>query len=268
MMFDSQTTNEYIFVYRHLEAVPYTVRYVDDRTGATLAPDKVVSDNKKMAVVERFVPISGYLPDRFQKTLVIQVSDPTQNVLVFRYTQDVTHAYYLETHYIESQDGTFKVYNSLDVLGNIGDTVTISPISIEGYTFDSANVQNVSSGTVSSNGLELKLYYKLNTYNYKVRYLEDRTNRVLAQEVVSSAKVNAQVTESAIAIENYEVVNGETLSITIVPDESNPVRNVITFYYRLAQAEYNYIPVGGGSVSLDSEIIAALTGIPAGSTPS
>lgn len=267
ILFDSEGINDYTFVYRHLENLPYTVRYVDDRTGEALLEDKFVEENEKIAVTEKFIPIQGYVPDRFQKTLVLQVEDTSQNVLTFRYTKDTAHAYYLESHYIEKPDGTWKLYNSLDVLEDIGKTVTISPMTIDGYTYDEDNVQNVKQGTVSETGLELKLYYELNSYNYKVRYLDYRTNEVLAPEKIASGKYSTKVSETEIPIDRYECVTSSPQEITITKDDENPKRNVITFYYQLAQATFDYVPVGGGSVSLNREIVAALTGLVEGSSP-
>lgn len=267
IMFDSDKDNDYTFIYRHMQAVPYTVHYVDDRTGERLADDKVVAFNQNISVTEKFLPITGYIPDRFQKTLIVQLGDPSKNEITFRYKKDSDHAYYLESHYIEKPDGTWRLYNALDVLADIGAEVTINPLQIDGYTLNTNLPQTVQSGTVSEEGLELKLYYELNTYPYKVRYLDYRTNAVLAPEKLAEGKFGSKVTENAVEVDRYELISDSPATITITRDDADPIRNVITFYYQLAQAEYNYVPVGGGSVTNSREIIAALTGTPDGSEP-
>ena len=267
IMFDSEKNNDYTFVYRYLDALPYTVRYINDRTEEPLLPDKIVEDNKKIAVTEKFAPIPGYIPDRFQKNLILQLEEPTKNVITFRYTKDTRHAFYLKSHYIEKENGEWRLYNSLDVLEDLGTDVSIDPMDIEGYTYDPDNELNVKNGIVTADGLELKLYYKMNEYPYKVRYLDQKTNVALAPEKIGSGKYSAKITESAIEIDRYELLGDETQTITITKDETDPIRNIITFYYQLAQAEYRYIPVGGGAVSCESEVLAALTGLINGSEP-
>ena len=72
-----QDLNTFTFLYTPGEPVPYTVEYRDKATGERVVvngqpvADKVVSDNTKAVVTENFKPISGYMPDAYQKTLVV-----------------------------------------------------------------------------------------------------------------------------------------------------------------------------------------------------
>ena len=263
ILFERGGDNSYTFIYKYFDAVPYTVMYLDERTGEALAPSKIVNDNKKISVVEKFLPIEGYISDKFQKSLTVSASDPAQNIIIFYYEQDDDHANYLTTHYIETKDGGWKVYNALETRENIGASVTASPISIPGYTFDPTVEGTVTSGTVVLDGLELKLYYVSNAYPYKVRYLEDKTYRVLHEEKTGSGKMGSVVSENAVDIPGYNLVTPATQSITITTetDENNIINNVITFFYRVDQAEYNYYFVTENTpAKMGNEFVATLLG--------
>ena len=66
-------------------------------------------------------------------------------------------------HYYEGLDGSFTEYSEETYSGNLGDIVTASNKTKAGFTFDSENVNNVTSGQLEE-GLELKLYYKRKIY--------------------------------------------------------------------------------------------------------
>ena len=267
--FDASVNNDYTFVYYYFVSVPYTVRYLDARTEEPLLPDKTVVDNQEPSVTERFVVINEYVPDRFQKSIILSANDASRNVITFYYTKDAQHAYYLTTHYIEQPDGGYTVYNALDTFANIGATVTASPITISGYTYDSTVTGTVTSGTVSSSGLELKLYYKLNTYPYIVRYLNQNTNAVLATQKSGTAKYKTTVTENYIAIAGYRISGATEKSIVMDIDTvGNVIHNVITFYYIINDATINYTvtPVGGGTVTRTSEHLNPETSLAQGTT--
>ena len=66
--------------------------------------------------------------------------------------------------------------------------------------------------------------------NYTVMYLEEGTDIELAgSKSVKGKTVGSKVTESAIEIENYDLVSESALSITL---EKNADQNVIKFYYK------------------------------------
>ena len=267
------------FEYVQMPNVPYTVRYINTDTntnvfdGKTIA-DKVVSDNKKAVVTERFEVIPGYMPDAFQKRLVVTAEG--ENILIFYYTRDTKHAYYKITHYTQNLDGqTWTEYASSQAVGDIGTTYTAQPMTIPGFTYSPGAAGEVKSGVLTADGLELKLYYTRNSYPYQVRYLEQSTGNVLHEPKNGSDKYGQMVSESAIDIEGYDKVDPTSAAISIrieTPDDVARL-NVITFYYTEKTVEIKYVPVGPagaqnfGSVDPTSETVKIKTGTAAGSTP-
>ncbi len=258
--------NEYTFYYVHKDSVPYTVRYVDARTGEELYPEKYVSENKNAKVTEKFIPIDGYVPDRYQKSLIVSAADEEANVITFYYTADDLHAYYLTNYYIEDDNGGYRLYNALETFGTIGETAEAAEIDIPGYTLNPDAEGTVRSAVITAEGTELNLYYDRNTYPYKIRYLETKTNAVLAEEVTGTAKFDSTITADPIEIEGYTYLESSKNSIQIVRDTDDIEYNVITLYYEIEQAHIDYVAVGEGTVSRGNESVAKKSGIAQGST--
>lgn len=267
------------FEYVQKEAVPYTVKYINRETGDSVfdgktVEDKVVPYNRKAVVTETFKVIPGYMPDAYQKRLVVTAEG--KNILIFYYTRDTKHAYYKITHYTQNTDGkTWTEYASSQAVGDIGTTYTAESMTIPGFTYDSSVPGTVTSGELTAGGLELKLYYTRNSYPYQVRYLEKDTGNVLAPAKDGSGKYGQMVSESAIDIEGYDKVDPTSAAISIrieTPDDVARL-NVITFYYTEKTVEIKYVPVGPagaqnfGSVDPTSETVKIKTGTAAGSTP-
>lgn len=266
---DSEEYNIYTFEYVFRTNVPYTVNYLDSRTSEPIAPSKTVSDNTMILVSEKYMPIVGYIPDAYRKSLIVSVTDETQNVINFYYTADSQHAYFATMHYIETAPGTWRLYNEFEEIGNIGDQVTAEPMTIQGYNLDTTVTGTIQSGTVSAEGLEMRLYYKPSTYPYYVRYLEYRTEQVLAPEKSGIGTYQRTVYENAIDILGYDLVTTTPQSLEIRYDPNGELRrNVITFYYRVQQAtfSYNVVPVGSGTVSKPLEHTSVRAGLLEGST--
>ena len=276
---ENDANNVYTFRYVQKEAVPYTVKYLDKETGEPLAgvPEKTVSDNRKAVVTETFVPVSGMLPDAYQKRLVVSDEEGAVNEIIFYYTEDTTHAYYKITHYTENLakdaqgNTTWTEYASSQAVGDIGTTYSADPMTIPGFTYSTVE-GTVTSGKLTANGLELKLYYTRNSYPYQVRYLEQGTGKQLADPKNDTGKYGQVVSESAIDIANYTAVDptSQTLNIRI---EETAALNIITFYYTEQEVTINYQVVGPtgasnfGSVSPTSETLKVLSGTAQGSTP-
>jgi len=221
--------NSFIFLYQEKPAVPYTVKYVDTATGESVLvngsamADKVVSDNKNVVVTENFVYIQGYMPDSYQKTLVVTADG--ENVITFYYTKDEQHALYVVNYYIEelnadlSHKGWTK-YTSLQNTGDIGTTYTVDAITIHGFALnqsytDGYNItQGINgmdgsalpstpigaltdgkiSGKLSDKGMELNFYYTRNLYPYEFRYMLNGTTTKLAPAEVGMAGYDTIVT--------------------------------------------------------------------------
>lgn len=279
---EENDTNVFTFWYVQKDAVPYTVKYLNKVTGEPVADEKTVSDNRKAVVTETFVPVSGMMPDAYQKRLVVSVDengnpDTEHNVIIFYYTEDTTHAYYKITHYTENLgkdaqgNPTWTEYASSQDVGDIGTEYTAEPMTIPGFTYDSTVSGTVASGELTASGLELKLYYTRNSYPYQVRYLEQGTGKPLADPKKDTGKYGQVVSESAIDIAGYTAVDPTSQTLNIRIEESTEAKlNIITFYYKEQEVTINYEvfgPDGCGTVSPTSETLKILTGTAQGSTP-
>lgn len=271
---ENEANNSYTFWYVQRDAVPYTVKYLNKETGEPVATEKTVSDNRKAVVTETFVPVSGMMPDAYQKRLVVSAEEGAVNEIIFYYTEDTTHAYYKITHYTENLakdaqgNTTWTEYASSQAVGDIGTTYNADPMTIPGFTYDSTVAGTVASGELTANGLELKLYYTRNSYPYQVRYLEQGTGKQLANPKDGTGKYGQVISESAIDIENYDAVDPtpQTLNIRI---EEEAKLNIITFYYTEKEVTINYQvvgPEGCGTVTPTFENLKVLTGTAQGST--
>lgn len=266
------------FYYVPVTAIPYTVKYINKETGTSVfdgetVADKVVSDNRKAVITETFKVIPGYMPDAYQKRLV--VTSDGENILYFYYTKDEAHAYYKITHYTQNTDGeTWTVYAESQAPGDIGATYTAESMNIPGFTLDETVAETVKSGKLTADGLELKLYYVRNPYPYQVRYLEQGTGNVLHDPKNGTGLYGKMVSESAIDIDGYDKVDPTTVSISIrIETDDTAKLNIITFYYTEKTVEIKYVPVGPagatnfGSVAPTSETVKVKSGTAVGSTP-
>lgn len=273
---EENNTNVYTFWYVQKDAVPYTVKYLNKETGAPVATEKTVSNNRKAVVTETFVTVPGMMPDAYQKRLVVSAEENAVNEIIFYYTEDTTHAYYKITHYTENLgkdaqgNPTWTEYASSQAVGDIGTTYNAEPMTIPGFTCDETVEETVKSGKLTAEGLELKLYYTRNSYPYQVRYLEQGTGKQLHDPTNGTGKYGQVISESAISIPGYtaEAPTSQTLNIKI--EEGTEAKlNIITFYYKEIEAIISYRvvgPEGCGTVSLASETLKVLTGAAQGST--
>ncbi len=256
--------NEFTFIYKPMEKVPYTVRYLEKGTGTVLAVEKLVLDNKKSVVTEVFKQIFGYMPDAYQKRLVLS-ADEKENVLTFWYTKDDIHAYYIITHWVQNLVGDgYTEYRTIQGPGTIGETITETPLSITGYTYNSN--KSTASGELTAGGLRLDLYYDRILYSYTVRYLEYGTNKKLHENLVSDVtyRFGTVVSAEAIDIPGYTLVSEKNKTLTINARDNG---NEIKFYYSEQEVTINYVPIGSGFVSIGSETVKAATGSVSGSVP-
>lgn len=262
--------NEFTFYYVAKEKVKYKVRYIDKATG-----EPVVNNGTPMAdkngettdavITEQYVPVKGYAPDAFYKKLVLSANDD-ENVLIFYYTKDDKHAPVQVIHYIQNikGDGYTEYQSSTNLNGEIGKNYSEVPLMITGFNYNSG--KSTSSGTLTENGLVLKLYYDRIMYGYIFSFLEQGTNTVLADAVTGTARYQAQVSQRAKDIDGYELVSPENQVIKIGTDEELNAKN---FYYREKTATINYKvvgPIGCGTVSPASETVKMVTGTAQGST--
>lgn len=225
--------NSFIFLYKQTPAVPYTVRYLDSATGLPVLVDgnpmayKVVNNNKNVVVTENFVYIPGYMPDAYQKTLVVTANGESENVITFYYTKDEEHALYVVNYYIQDLNSNlthkgWSKYHSEQYTGTIGKEYSADAITLDGFTLspkytddyntkDKINgvdgtqlpaavnklTENKITGTLTDKGMELNFYYTRNLYPYEFRYMLNGTTTKLAPSKFGLAGYDTVVTESA-----------------------------------------------------------------------
>ena len=108
--------------------------------------------------------VAGYTADKATVSGTMGTTDVTEEVT---YTAKNTMPYTIE-HYKQNLDGTYpteasETENKTD--GTTDTTVTATPKTYEGFTFDETVEGTVKSGTITANeNLVLKLYYKRETY--------------------------------------------------------------------------------------------------------
>lgn len=273
---------EYIFYYVQKPSVPYTVYYVTEtpKEGDTLQTVTItekgvektyymVADTRSTTttsaiVTENFVKVTGYMPDAYQKTLIIDGAENAVNQIVFVYSVNTTQAYYKVTHWTEQTDGSWFAHKSYENVGTIGDTINESPMDIEGFTYDKTtytvgdNEPTTTNSALTADGLEIDLYYKRNKYPYTVQYVLQGTDTVLYTETVQDQYYGDTVSHTAPLYwedgDVYERVSAETLSTTIQTDAS---KNLITFYYVEREVTIKYVVANGfgGTVNPSQETV-------------
>lgn len=214
--------NVFTFTYAHAKRISYTVeyRYADNNELISLAPDNgsVKKSSDKAVVTERFEVIQGYIPDAFYKRLILAVKveangtvTSQDNVVVFYYTKNNTHAPYAVHHMLQTLDaalhnhseletdanGNYKYYAEdeahIQGIGETGSTLPVTPQTFSGFTVCNTGIQITTeittagttttkkeitrSGTdfaitIDKNGTDLYVFYTRSNQNYRVYYLK------------------------------------------------------------------------------------------------
>lgn len=241
---DINGNNEFTFVYVAKEKVGYTVRYLDKATGEPVVvngvptPDKT-GETSDAIITEKFKVITGYMPDSYQKRLVLS-ADPEKNVITFWYTKDEHHATIQKNYWIQNVDGngySSMPYSEISAVGNIGTTYSADVITITGFTYNpnpaNAHTEHpaLASGVLTAAGLELNLYYDRVKYSYTVRYVDATDNN---KDIDSTANVTGEGLFGAQVIGSQKEFNG------YMPADNEPKQksiiigtgtNEIIFYY-------------------------------------
>ncbi|MBR5285933.1 MAG: InlB B-repeat-containing protein [Clostridia bacterium] len=294
---DADGVMEYTFVYTPVNSVPYTVYYLaetlkeggtslgthvlDGKTYYIIAATKTVSNNKLAYVSENFVPVAGYVPDDFQKNLVI--TPGADNTIVFYYKVDTKNAPYKVTHYFQNLDGNgWTVEKTYSGIAAIDSIYTENPMTgLVGFTYDPTIEGSKASGVVTADGLELKLYYVRNKYPYKVIYKDRISGEELYTTTLPVEMYGKVVSATAPnAFGNRTLVSDATQTLTIrVDDIDNPTNNIITFFYEETNVNLNYVIVAPdgteysanqtwGTLTSFGESVKVSTGTANGSTAS
>ena len=237
---DINGNNEFTFVYVAKEKVNYTVRYLDKATGEPVVvngvptPDKT-GETSDAIITEKFKVITGYMPDSYQKRLVLS-ADPEKNVITFWYTKDEHHATIQKNYWIQNVDGngySSMPYSEISAVGNIGTTYSADVITITGFTYNphpaNAHTEHpaLASGVLTAEGLELNMYYDRNTIAYTVKHVDANTNEAIESET-GSALFGAQVIGNEGTFDGYMPIEDQPKQKSIIIGTGT---NEIIFYY-------------------------------------
>ena len=214
--------NVFTFTYAHTTSISYTVeyRYADNNELISSAPysGRVPKSSDKAVVTERFAVIQGYIPDAFYKRLILAVKvdadgkvTSQDNVVVFYYTKNNTHAPYAVHHMLQTLDAALKDQSGLETdangnyqnyaedeariqgIGKTGRTLPVTPQTFSGFTVGNTGIQITTeittagtttterkitlSGTdfpitIDRNGTDLYVFYTRSDQDYRVYYLK------------------------------------------------------------------------------------------------
>ena len=280
---DDATKNEFTFVYVAKPEVEYTVKYLEKGTGTQLADPKTVTTGDAV-VTETFKQITGYAPDAYQKQLVLAAEG---NEIIFWYTKDDKHAPVQTIHWTQNIAGdAYTEYQSTTNLnGVIKENQTSTALNIPGFTYvkgtavagetitEFTKPEETPNAVLTEAGLVLNLYYDRIEYPYEFRFLEQGTDKKLAEPVTGKARYQAQVTQTAKDIPGYTLVSAENQAINIAIEDpaETASKNVKIFYYTEQAVDIKYEVVGPtGCGTLDNyqdNGVKVLTGTVNGSIP-
>ena len=226
---DINGNNEFTFVYVAKEKVNYTVRYLEKGTEKVLHEEKT-AETSNAIITEKFVQISGYAPDAYQKRLVLSATE-AENVITFWYTKDELHAPVQIVHWTQNiaGEGYTEYQSSTNLNGEIGQTYTGTPLTIPGFTYNAE--KSNASGELTAEGLELNMYYDRVKYSYTVRYVDAADNNKdidPAANVTGEGLFGAQVIGSQKKFNGYMPADNEPAQKSIIIGTG---MNVIIFYY-------------------------------------
>lgn len=256
---DINGNNEFTFVYVAKEKVGYIVRYLDKATGEPVVvngvptPDKT-GETSDAIITEKFVQISGYAPDAYQKRLVLSATE-AENVITFWYTKDELHAPVQIVHWTQNiaGEGYTEYQSSTNLNGEIGQTYTGTPLTIPGFTYNEE--KSNASGELTAEGLELNLYYDRVKYSYTVRYVDAADNNKdidPAANVTGEGLFGAQVIGSQKEFNGYMPADNEPKQKSIIIGTGT--NEIIFYYYPCYYISHvqNYKVVGTDTIRLTS----------------
>lgn len=214
--------NVFTFTYAHAKRISYTVeyRYADNNEliSSATTSGSVEKFSDKAVVTERFAVIQGYIPDAFYKRLILAVKvkadgsvTSQDNVVVFYYTKNNTHAPYAVHHMLQTLDAALKDQSGLETdangnykyyaedeariqgIGETGSTLHVTPQTFSGFSVSKMGIQITTASTtpterkitlsgtdfpitIDQNGTDLYVFYTRNQQEYSVYYLKYGTS--------------------------------------------------------------------------------------------
>lgn len=257
--------NVFTFTYARAERISYTVeyRYADNNELISSAPysGKVPKSSDKAVVTERFAVIQDHIPDAFYKRLILAVKvdadgkvTSQDNVVVFYYTQNKTHAPYAVHHMLQTLDaalnnqselekdtsGNYKYYAEdearIQGIGQTGSTLPVTPQTFSGFTVGNTGIQITTAGTtptkmettpsgtyfpitIDQNGTDLYVFYTRSNQNYSVYYLKYGTSTKDLSKLVYNADDPAHTSGVLAAVKPDSGKFGQTVTAKAIAIE-------------------------------------------------
>lgn len=233
--------NVFTFVYVPGEKVNYTVRYLEKDTNKVLHEEKHAA-TRDAVVTEKFVTITEYAPDAYQKRLVLS-ADEGSNVITFWYVKDTEHAPVQIIHWVQNiaGDGYTEYSSSTNLNGLIGETYTAGWLTIAGFAKN--ETKSNTSGKLTAEGLVLNLYYDRIQYPYEFRFVNSYTGEEITDYDFGTTNGNARfgdrVTFTApeklgdlgYKLDTAKSSASQAIDIRIEDPANVAKLNVKTFYY-------------------------------------
>ena len=238
---DINGDNVFTFVYVPGEKVNYTVRYLEKDTNNVLHEEKHAA-TRDAVITEKFVTITGYAPDAYQKRLVLS-ADEGNNVITFWYVKDTEHAPVQIIHWVQNiaGDGYTEYSSSTNLNGLIGETYTAEWLTIAGFAKN--ETKSNTSGKLTAEGLVLNLYYDRIQYPYEFRFVNSYTGEEITDYDFGTTNGNARfgdrVTYTAperlgdlgYKLDTAKSSASQAIDIRIEDPANVAKLNVKTFYY-------------------------------------
>lgn len=219
---DNPEKNVYQFIYVPKESVQYTVKYLEIGTNNELASPKTVDSNKAV-VTETYIPISGYVPDAYQKRLILSANG--KNELIFWYEQDNENAPVSVIHYVENPSGTgYTTYKEIFSNKNrIDSEYSTAILDITDYEFEKATVNDQVvtpvdgkiTSNVESSGLRIQIYYKRKVSDLTIT---KTVNGVVDPNQDFIFKVRLNTSENPITVVIHGSDMTENTGSVVIPD--------------------------------------------------
>ena len=200
-----------------------TIRYIDNSFSTELSEADTFTDLKLGTYSYTYKNIPGYSLAN-DSTQIVELTDENHDVEIeFKYNKLLGS---VTIKYIDSSSlneiGTATVISNLS-LG----TYSYTAKSFEGYKIIGDSTQSVTLNDTNINPI-ISFNYSMISGNITIKYLDSSTLTEIAPSTTMSNIALGSYTYDAIYIDNYEILNDSSISITLTTTNPN---QIISFKY-------------------------------------
>lgn len=243
---NAETGVEYTFWYEKADSKKYTVHYVDanDHTQVLQDSKEMVSDYA--VVTETHVMIKDWVPDEYQKTLVLSANED-ENHLYFYYSIANSEGVWFIGHYTQNINDqsvydTFLEKGDVDLQGKEIAATRPPDLNEDGFEFSHAIINDgtdpkkvysldEAKGNITASGLKIEVFYNRIKYPYKIVCLNKETNAVLQEDAGTLQPYGKTILlETIPTIDGYDYKSSGPCTI-VKDDKNNITKNIIYVYY-------------------------------------